>query len=213
MTSIFKSVTVLSRCHSTYHRFSRIKVIVIINNIIIWWLLLCYKTIWRFIKLITLMMNIWKLLLCLQELILIIISSIWLFSEIYLRVIHGSQRVILAWRKAIAICLRNTHVLISFTRQLLYSVYQIDIVRPRNRRSLDTVLRYFTRLRQILRGKLFDCLKLLHLRSVGRFVNVWVTVSVYLMHGERCAGRSFSCSVLNADHATLFTLLVYRFHG
>ena len=114
MTSIFKGVTV-RRSHSTHHWFSSIKVIVIRNDIIIRLLLWCYKTIWRFIELITLMMNIWKLLLCLQELILITICTLFSFSEVYLWVIHWSQSVILSWRETIAICLCYTHVLISFT--------------------------------------------------------------------------------------------------
>ena len=62
------------------------------------------------------MMNVWKLLLCLQELICVIITwPLFCFSQVDLRVVHWSERVILAGRKAIAICLCDTHVLISFT--------------------------------------------------------------------------------------------------
>jgi len=85
-------------------------------NDIIWLLLCCYKTIGRLIKLIALMMNIGELLLRLQELICIIITAgaLLCFTEVYLWVVHGSERVILGWGEALAVCLGYAHVLISF---------------------------------------------------------------------------------------------------
>lgn len=60
------------------------------------------------------MMDIGKLLLSLQELIWTTIGTLFRFTKVYLWVVHRSQSVILAGREATAVCLRHTHVLISF---------------------------------------------------------------------------------------------------
>lgn len=59
-------------------------------------------------------MDIWKLLLRLQELSWTTIRTLLSFPKVDLWIVHRSQSVILGRRKAIAICLCDAHILISF---------------------------------------------------------------------------------------------------